>query len=49
MKTGTLAERPELLEEPWERTGGTFAECNAHGDVLQVYWSRLTTERPDFL
>jgi hypothetical protein len=44
----TVAERPELAEPAWERTRDTMPEYNNHGDVLNVYWPRLTAERPDF-
>jgi hypothetical protein len=44
----TAAERPDLLEHAWERTRDTLPEYNNHGDVLNVYWGRLTEEQPDF-
>src|SRR5207248_11143017 len=42
------AERPELAEPAWERTKDTMPEYNNHGDVLNAYWGRLTSERPEF-
>jgi hypothetical protein len=48
MKTVTVAERPELIESAWELTQDAFPEYNNHGDVLNVYWGRLTEERPEF-
>jgi GNAT superfamily N-acetyltransferase len=44
----TVAERPDLLGPGWERTRDTLPEYNNHGDVLNVYWGRLTEERPEF-
>ena len=48
MQTATVAERPDLAAPAWERTRDTLPEYNNHGDVLNVYWSRLTEERPEF-
>src|SRR6266511_4438952 len=48
MKTVTVAERPDLDDLGWERTRDTLPEYNNHGDVLNVYWGRLTEERPEF-
>jgi GNAT superfamily N-acetyltransferase len=48
MKTFTVAERPDLVDPAWERTRDTLPEYNNHGDVLNVYWGRLTEELPDF-
>jgi hypothetical protein len=48
MKTATAADRPELIDRAWERTRDTLPEYNNHGDVLNVYWHRLTEERPEF-
>jgi RimJ/RimL family protein N-acetyltransferase len=48
MQILTVAERPDLAEPGWERTRDTLPEYNNHGDVLNVYWPRLTEERPDF-
>jgi len=48
MTTATVTERPGLVEPGWERTRDTLPEYNNHGDVLNVYWGRLTEERPDF-
>lgn len=48
MKTATVAERPDLVEPAWQRTSDTLPEYNGHGDVLNVYWGRLTEERPEF-
>jgi hypothetical protein len=48
MKTATVAERPDLVGPGWERTRDTLPEYNDHGDVLNVYWGRLTEERPEF-
>jgi hypothetical protein len=44
----TVAERPDLMESAWERTRDVLPEYNSHGDVLNVYWGRLTEERQDF-
>jgi hypothetical protein len=48
VKAVTVDERPELVEPGWERTRDTLPEYNMHGDVLNVYWGRLTEERPEF-
>jgi hypothetical protein len=48
MKAVTVAERPELVGPAGERTRDTLPEYNMHGDVLNVYWGRLTEERPEF-
>ncbi len=48
MKTVTVAERPDLVGLGWERTRDTLPEYNNHGDVLNMYWGRLTEERPQF-
>src|SRR5512141_3103542 len=48
MQTATVAERPDLVGPAWERTRDTLPEYNSHGDVLNVYWGRLTEERPEF-
>jgi hypothetical protein len=48
MKTATVAERPDLAGPAWERTRDTMPEYNNHGDVLNVYWGRLTEEQPEF-
>jgi len=48
MKTVTVAERPDLVDLGWERTRDTLPEYNNHGDVLNMYWGRLTEERPQF-
>jgi hypothetical protein len=44
----SAAERPELVEPAWEATRDVLPEYNNHGDVLNVYWGRLTEERSDF-
>ena len=36
------------MEREQEEPIDAFAEYNYHGDVLNVYWGRLTEERPDF-
>ena len=43
-----MRERPDLAEVAWERTKDVLPEYNNHGDVLNVYWPRLTEELPDF-
>src|SRR5689334_20498776 len=43
-----MRERPELGEAAWERTKDLLPEYNNHGDVLNVYWPRLTAELPGF-
>jgi hypothetical protein len=48
MRAYTMAERPDLAEPAWERTRDTLPEYNNHGDVLNVYWGRLTAELPEF-
>jgi hypothetical protein len=48
MKIATVAERPELVEPGWQATRDVIPEYNNHGDVLNVYWGRLTEERPEF-
>ena len=48
MRTATVTERPDLVERGWERTRDALPEYNNHGDVINVYWPRLTEERPDF-
>lgn len=48
MNTVTVAERPDLVGPAWERTRDTLPEYNNHGDVLNIYWGRLTEERPEF-
>jgi hypothetical protein len=48
MQTATARERPDLLEQGWQRTLDTLPEYNNHGDVLNAYWPRLTDELPDF-
>jgi GNAT superfamily N-acetyltransferase len=48
MEIVTVAERPDLTELGWELTADAFPEYNNHGDVLNVYWDRLTEERPEF-
>ena len=48
MKFVTVAERPDLTEPAWELTHDAFPEYNNHGDVLNLYWGRLTEERPEF-
>jgi hypothetical protein len=48
VKVVTAVERPDLLEPSWERVKDVFPEYNNHGDVLNVYWSRLTEEQPEF-
>lgn len=48
MKIVTVAERPDLAEPAWEVTKDCMPEYNNHGDVLNAFWGRLTTERPDF-
>jgi hypothetical protein len=47
MKIATAAERPDLRERAWTETSDTIPEYNNHGDVLNVYWGRLTIERPE--
>ena len=44
----SVAERPDLTELGSELTADGFPEYNNHGDVLNVYWDRLTEERPEF-
>jgi hypothetical protein len=48
MRAFTVAERPDLVEPSWELTRDLFPEYNNHGDVLNLYWGRLTEELPDF-
>ena len=44
----TVSDRPDLLESAWELTKDTIPEYNNHGDVLNMYWPRLTEELPAF-
>jgi GNAT superfamily N-acetyltransferase len=44
----TFAERAGLDERAWQATNEAFPEYNYHGDTLNVYWSRLSEERPEF-
>src|SRR5438105_430232 len=48
MEIATVAERPDLSERAWELTKDVLPEYNNQGDILNVYWPRLTEERPDF-
>ena len=48
MKAVTAAERPDLVEQAWVETADSIPEYNHHGDVINAYWSRLTTARPEF-
>jgi hypothetical protein len=48
VRLATVAERPDLAEPAWLRTKDTMPEYNNHGDVLNVYWSRLTDVHPEF-
>src|SRR5262249_11388013 len=48
MEIATVADRPELSEPAWELTKDVLPEYNDHGDVLNVYWPRLTEERAEF-
>jgi hypothetical protein len=44
----TLAERAGLDERAWEATNEAFPEYNNHVDTLNIYWSRLSEEWPQF-
>ena len=44
----TVRERPDVLDRAWELTRDVFPPYNNHGDVLNVYWDRLTEELPEF-
>src|SRR5262249_54712074 len=48
LSVATVAERPELLEPAWLAVQDVLPEYNNHGDVLNVYWGRLTDELPEF-
>jgi hypothetical protein len=48
MRVFSVAERPDLCDPAWEATKDVLPEYNNHGDVLNVYWPRLTEERPEF-
>ena len=48
MQLVTVSERPDLVGPAWEQTSDTIPEYNNHGDTLNRYWGRLTSERPDF-
>src|SRR6476660_5271598 len=48
MRAVSVAERPELTEPACELTQDALREYNSHGDVLNLYWPRLTEERPEF-
>jgi hypothetical protein len=43
-----MRQRPDLERPGWELTKDTIPEYNNHGDVLNVYWGRLTEELPDY-
>jgi hypothetical protein len=43
-----MRERPDVAERAWELTKDTVPEYNNYGDVLNVYWPRLTEELPEF-
>jgi hypothetical protein len=44
----TVAERPDLTEPALAATADALPEYNNHGDVLNLYWPRLTAELPEF-
>lgn len=44
----TVAERPEFTAPAWDATADVLPEYNNHGDVLNLYWPRLTEELPEF-
>jgi GNAT superfamily N-acetyltransferase len=44
----TFAERADLGERASVTTSDAFPEYNNHGNTLNVYWSRLSDERPEF-
>jgi GNAT superfamily N-acetyltransferase len=48
MTIATVAERPDLVDPGWQATRDVLPEYNDHGDVLNEYWPRLTTERAEF-
>jgi hypothetical protein len=48
VKVFSVAERPELAAPAWDAVSDTFPEYNNHGDVLNLYWGRLTEEHPEF-
>jgi hypothetical protein len=48
MEVVTVAERPDLTGSAWALTQDALPEYNNHGDVLNLYWGRLTAERPEF-
>jgi GNAT superfamily N-acetyltransferase len=48
MQLVTVTDRPDLVAPAWEQTSDTIPEYNNHGETLNRYWGRLTSERPDF-
>jgi GNAT superfamily N-acetyltransferase len=48
MRLVTVRERPNLVGPAQEETSDTIPEYNNHGDTLNRYWGRLTSEHPDF-
>ena len=44
----TVSERPDLSEKAWLCTNDLMPEYNNHGDVLDIYWPRLTLEAAEF-
>ena len=46
-RVATARDRLDLIDRAWS-SQATLPEYNRHGDVLEVYWPRLTEERPDF-
>ena len=47
-RTVTFRERPGLGPLGWEATSDAFPEYNNHGETLNLYWSRLSEEHPEF-
>ena len=44
----TAAERPDLNARGDAAMEDSLPEYNRHGDVLNLYWGRLTQDRPDY-
>jgi GNAT superfamily N-acetyltransferase len=44
----TVRDRPDVVERAWELTKDVFPAYNNEGDVLNVYWGRLTEELPEY-
>lgn len=48
MQLVTVTDRADLVASASEEMSDTIPEYNNHGETLNRYWGRLTSERPDF-